>query len=610
MRAHFLFLKAQNEHQVGVIINDNRELSKTNFPIFLFLKQIKNKKPSFKAMAADDQRLLASSYGTGHDAESADYVSNHPSEVNPKCTRWTLAAFVILGAAVIGLLVGIIVLVAKPSQVDETFGKNELAGRMKLSSMMATLQQFEQVALASVSSRSPQGTRSVGSQGYELSAQYVESKLNQTGKWIHQRQYFFGPVYTEYVSPTLSLTSPFSVQYQLATDFTGMRYGGNGSFVFENLPVSLIANGGCSQTDWAGFTAGTGAYALGGLCTSYQAALLAEAAGASAFFIYSRGLSTARVRAVDWTPESPVVSIPTISITTSVAQSWMGYGAQLRVNLAVNNSFDVYETFNILATYVGNGKQPLGNAHSIVAFGSHLDSVPLGPGINDDGSGSAVNLELALQFPGLKVNPINQYQAMWWGSEEEGLIGSRYFVRTANQSGELSNYALYVNMDMLASPNYVMEILDGNTTMQSIRPQSLKITQLYEDFFDRQGIPWQLSAMTGGSDFLPFIEAGVPSSGLLTGAGGIKSQAERATFGGLANAPYDPWYVSSFIHSSPCFQCLTSPVIFRSSYHQPCDTVLNINQACLTYTAQASASVLQTLLTQKNLPAFLAGEAD
>src|SRR3989338_781603 len=98
-----------------------------------------------------------------------------------------------------------------------------LASAASPSAIMNTLNQFESFALSNG------GSRSVGSAGYELSATYIESQLSATKAWNHPRQPFFGPVYTQYANPTLSLTAPFQVNFQLATDFSGMRYGGHGS---------------------------------------------------------------------------------------------------------------------------------------------------------------------------------------------------------------------------------------------------------------------------------------------------------------------------------------------------------------------------------------------
>ncbi len=65
--------------------------------------------------------------------------------------------------------------------------------------------------------------------------------------------------------------------------------------------------------------------------------------------------------------------------------------------------------------------------------GAHLDSVPEGPGINDNGSGSATLLETALQMAELGIEPRNTVRFAWWGAEEAGLIGSQYYVDSPDQ---------------------------------------------------------------------------------------------------------------------------------------------------------------------------------
>ena len=502
-------------------------------------------------------------------------------------------------AAKTGILFGIflLVIIALALAIGLTLGagvpRPSLASAIGTGAIMHTLNQFQQFAFSSG------GSRALFSPAYNLSASYVESQLSASGLWLLSRQYFPAPFYAQLSPPTLALAAPFPLSFLLAADFSGMRYGGNGSYSLPSAAVFAVPAQGCSPDDYLLLAANASvsqeplvALVSGaGPCSAYDKALLAQAANASAVLLYSAVLSNARVRAVDWTPAAPTVQIPTLSVTSSVAQLLQGLGDAARLALTVNNSFSVYETFNVIATYKGSkaaasGPDQLdpklaGAADSIVAIGSHLDSVAAGPGINDDGSGSAINLELALKWPSLKKSPRNRYQALWWGSEEEGLIGSRYFVRSLNQSGALGNYALYINMDMLASPNYILKILDGNTTAPAIQGPSSKITGLFERAFEQQHVPYMMSAMTGGSDFLPFIEAGSPSSGLLAGASEIKTSAQREIYGGLANAALDP------------------------CYHQPCDTVLNINQDCLNYNSQAAAIVLQKLLLEKNLRTFL-----
>ena len=64
-----------------------------------------------------------------------------------------------------------------------------------------------------------------------------------------------------------------------------------------------------------------------------------------------------------------------------------------------------------------------GNPDNVVMAGAHLDSVQRGPGINDNGSGTAAILETAIQMA--KVEPVNKVRFAWWGAEESGLVGSR-----------------------------------------------------------------------------------------------------------------------------------------------------------------------------------------
>lgn len=61
-----------------------------------------------------------------------------------------------------------------------------------------------------------------------------------------------------------------------------------------------------------------------------------------------------------------------------------------------------------------------GRPEATVVIGSHLDSVPAGPGINDNGSGSATILQLALLVARLNMTLKNRFRFAWWGAEELG----------------------------------------------------------------------------------------------------------------------------------------------------------------------------------------------
>ena len=68
-----------------------------------------------------------------------------------------------------------------------------------------------------------------------------------------------------------------------------------------------------------------------------------------------------------------------------------------------------------------------GDANHMVLLGAHLDSVPAGPGINDDGSGTSFQLELAEQLAKPGTPPRNKIRFLWFGGEEDGLVGSQYY---------------------------------------------------------------------------------------------------------------------------------------------------------------------------------------
>jgi len=223
-----------------------------------------------------------------------------------------------------------------------------------------------------------------------------------------------------------------------------------------------------------------------------------------------------------------------------------------------------------------------GNSDNIVVVGAHLDSVPEGPGINDNGSGSSTILEIVLQMNELKLNIENQIMFAWWGSEEVGLIGSRNFVRDLqlNHPEKFKKIAMNLNFDMLGSPNYYLGIHDGSTAVDA-QNGSMVITTMFEEYFDYMELDYDLIALRSGSDFVPFVEAGIPAGGLASGASSIKDEEERIRFGGLANAPYDP------------------------CYHLYCDTEENTNNEALTYLAGAAAYVVQKVAGMNDLRDYL-----
>ena len=133
------------------------------------------------------------------------------------------------------------------------------------------------------------------------------------------------------------------------------------------------------------------------------------------------------------------------------------------VQMFADTSSENVSTENVIAT------STKGDPNNVVMSGAHLDSVAAGPGINDNGSGSAGILETALQISKLGIKPENQLRFAWWGAEESGLVGSTEYVAQLTRRRE-PKIALYLNFDMIGSPNFARFIYDGNGSAFGERP--------------------------------------------------------------------------------------------------------------------------------------------
>jgi aminopeptidase S len=209
------------------------------------------------------------------------------------------------------------------------------------------------------------------------------------------------------------------------------------------------------------------------------------------------------------------------------------------------------KTFNILADTEGSPD------HTVVV-GGHLDSVPGGPGINDNASGVAAVLETALWMAETGIKPANRVRFAFWGAEENTLDGSQHYIDELSAS-EIRQTALNLNADMIASPNGVRSVNDGDgSDFGSGGPDGSKeIEALFFRYFQDNSLPAETTPLDGESDYEPFMAAGIAIGGLFTGDGEPKTANQVQSFGGVADAALDP------------------------CYHQRCDTPGNISPELL-----------------------------
>ncbi|MGW2227586.1 M20/M25/M40 family metallo-hydrolase [Streptomyces formicae] len=212
---------------------------------------------------------------------------------------------------------------------------------------------------------------------------------------------------------------------------------------------------------------------------------------------------------------------------------------------------------------------PQGDADNVYMFGAHLDGVAAGPGINDNGSGSAAILEAALSLAQNNPTMKNRVRFAWWTDEEQGLNGSDYYARSLS-STERAKIKAYYNFDMVGSTNagYFINNLNSAASVP-LRDYWTSLNLAPQENVEGQG----------RSDDASFQSVGIPTSGYATGASATKSAAEAAKWGGTAGRSYD------------------------SCYHSACDTTANVSATSLDRSSDGLAyAVWKTSVGDKPAP--------
>ncbi|QIK75173.1 M28 family peptidase [Nocardioides piscis] len=423
-------------------------------------------------------------------------------------------------------------------------------------------------ALQAIADRND-GTRASGTPGYAASKDYVVSKLRAAG-YKPTVQAFDFPFYRQLEPATFDVSAPSAASYVDGEDFALMTYSGSGSVTDGTVqPVDLNLGGtstsGCETSDFNGFTSGNIALVRRGTCAFAVKVVNAQDAGASAVIVMNTNPGNP---AFGGTLGSPVGTVPSLGTSYAIGESLAQGGT---ATIKARTESEIRETWNIHAD------SKTGDRETMVQTGAHLDSVVVGPGSNDNGSGSAALLEVAEQMATTKLT--NRVRFSWWGAEELGLLGSEHYIDdlATNNPNLLEKIAIYLNFDMVGSPNYGLFVYDGDNSAFPVGPGAAKgpegsaqIEKLFHDYFDSQGLNSAETAFSGRSDYGPFIAMDIPAGGLFTGAEGIKTESQAELFGGQAGVAYD--------------EC----------YHAECDDVTNNNPDAINFNSDAMAHAVLT----------------
>ncbi|MDF5751893.1 M28 family metallopeptidase [Spongiactinospora sp. TRM90649] len=431
------------------------------------------------------------------------------------------------------------------------------------------------------------GNRAVGTSGYDASLNYVADKLRKAGYKISTSPVEFPLTWEELSAPVLEQVSPTPTTYNTPADFVTVHSSGSGDVTAEVQVIDPVlpptptpsSTAGCEASDWAGFVPGRIALIQRGTCPFKQKADNAKAAGAAAVIFFNEG-QPGRTDPYVFDIGEWRYGFPVMFAGFAVGNALAGTPG-VRLHVKTDTKTVVGKAKNLLA------ESRFGDPDDVVMVGAHLDSVPAGPGINDNGSGTAAILETALQ---MKLFPVrNKVRFAFWGAEELGLLGSAQYVEQLSQA-ERDRIRLYLNFDMVASTNFAYKLYDGdnsdNVGSPAGPPGSAQIEKQFEKFYGKRNLATVGTDFDGRSDYGPFIANGIPAGGIFTGAEGIKTAAEATLFGGTAGAPYDP------------------------CYHQACDNISNISDKALDVNSDAIAvSTATYAFDLSSIPRRAAGAA-
>ncbi|WP_433437033.1 M20/M25/M40 family metallo-hydrolase [Nonomuraea sp. CA-141351] len=464
--------------------------------------------------------------------------------------------------------------------LDDVFAKL-LVKQVKGANVKKHLEALQVIATANG------GTRAAGTSGYNASRDYVAGKLRRAGYKVTLQPIDYVESWTENSPPTLALTAPGSKAYVPNEDFYSFQPSPAGDVTAQVQGVDLTlpptpaptSTSGCEESDFAGFVPGRIALIQRGTCAFAEKIRNAGRAGASGIIVFNEG-QAGRKEAFPLDIGEWRAGLPMVFADFAVGDE-LAAMAGATVRLKVDSKLVLGTNDNVIA------ESRFGDPRNVVMTGAHLDSVTAGPGINDDGSGSASILEVAEEMAHLPVK--NKVRFAFWAAEEIGLLGSDQYVESLSEA-ERDRIRVYLNFDMVASPNYAYKLYDGdnsdNVGSPAGPPGSAEIEKQLEAFYGSRRLPTVGTDFDGRSDYGPFIAVGIPSGGIFTGAEGIKTAEEAALFGGTAGVAYDV------------------------CYHAACDTIANINDTALDVDADAIAdSIARYAFNLRSIPSRTAPTA-
>jgi Zn-dependent M28 family amino/carboxypeptidase len=401
------------------------------------------------------------------------------------------------------------------------------------------------------------GTRHTKTAGYQASVAYVRETMENAG-WNVSVTQFNMPEWEELTPPVFEQLSPNAKTYTPGTaadddspavDYITFQYSPSKEVASAPVvptndivipsPAANSNTSGCEAADYPAATAGAISLIQRGTCPFVQKLAAAEDAGAVGVILFNEGDSAGRMNA-GFRAGPTDLGIPAV-FSSFAAGNELYQAFKAGQNPTVRLKTDGVLTDHFYPQVIA--ETPGGDPNKVVLGGAHLDSVPAGPGINDDGSGTAWQLELGEQISKLGIPPRHKIRLMWFGGEEDGLVGSQYYAAHLSQA-QANKIMVMIDTDMIASPNYVRLVYDGNgDELGPAGPEgSGTVEEVFKRYFRQRDMATLPQAFDGRSDYVGFINRGIPAGGIFAGAEVPKTAEQVALFGGVAGEQYDPCY--------------------------------------------------------------------
>ncbi|MGF0313863.1 M28 family peptidase [Rhodococcus sp. IEGM1428] len=431
----------------------------------------------------------------------------------------------------------------EPARVFATPDGPGLSAAVTEDALVGHLQELETIAAAH------DGNRAAGTAGYDASVDYVVSQLESAGFEVTTPEFEFETF--EAQTQTLSLAGTeipvFALSYSPTTPAEGIT---------ARVVGAPAGADGCEAADYAGLDlAGAVAVVPRGVCPFGAKQTVAAELGAAATIIVNNEPGPLDSGTLG-DPET--AKIPTGGVSQEDGAAVL---AAPEVTLTLVTTTDTTTSRNIIA------QTTTGSTENVVVAGAHLDSVPEGPGINDNGTGTSAVLETALQM-GSAPEVTNAVRFAFWGAEEDGLVGSTKYVEGLSDDDK-RNIALYLNFDMIGSHNAGYLAYDGDDSDKVGEPAgpagSDAIERTFVERLAADGVAADGTDFDGRSDYGPFIEVGIPAGGVFSGADENKTTEQAAKWGGTADQTFD------------------------ENYHTDQDTLANVDRAALAKNGAAVA---------------------